>query len=75
MSLLNIALQNCALELPECSKDVEKLIARCNGMQAVREATTINQALVSEWATEWATSVKILQDMIGSRFRRLSLKD
>jgi len=71
MSLLNIALQNCALERPKCSEDVEKLIAKCNGMQAVREAITTNESLV----TEWAASVKILQDLIGSRFRRLSLKD
>ena len=35
MSLLNIALQNCALERPACSADVEKHIAKCNGMQSL----------------------------------------
>jgi hypothetical protein len=71
MSLLNIALQNCALERPPCSDDIEKIIAKCNGMQAIREAAAANQAM----SGEWAVSSKNLQDLVASRFRRLSLKD
>jgi hypothetical protein len=71
MSLLNIALQNCALERPACSDVVEKLIARCNGMQAVREAAASNETM----SAEWAASVKTLQDLVASRFQRMSLKE
>jgi hypothetical protein len=71
MSILNIALQNCALERPCCTEVTEGAIARCNGMQSLREAAADNDGL----RQEWAAAVGFVQDIVASRFRRLALKD
>ena len=68
--LLNIALQNCALERQPCSDAIEGAIARCSGMQSLGEVNEENQTLKAEWSS----SVKTLQNVVASRFRQLSLK-
>lgn len=67
MSIINLGLQNCALE-------------RQNGDGAFKSASSMSQVreLISknpELKEKWVTFIEPVQSIIQSRFTRLSLKD
>jgi hypothetical protein len=69
MSILNIALQNCALEREKCSEDTERLLRSCSSGASIR-AEKDRSTLVKEWSEV----VGKLQKTVGDRFSRMSLK-
>lgn len=71
MSVLNLGLQNCSLSRTACDDDIEKIIRKCNGMEDVRKAEIENPGL----RDAWSASIQEVQQVIRSRFERLSLKD
>ena len=50
---------------------MEKHIAKCNGMQSLREAAECSEPLRSEWVS----AVNSLQTLVAGRFQRLALKE
>jgi hypothetical protein len=72
MSLLNLGLQNCALERSHCSSDdLEKLIKKCGSMKEIRTAATKHQDLQQGYRD----SIESVRSTIENRFSRLKLKD
>lgn len=65
MSLLNLGLQNCALERGSCSQEVEKKVKYLGGGAAIREAGAADPNL----AAEWKESVKPLQVFVKTTFQ------
>ena len=71
MSLLNIALQNCALERKASSEDTERMnLTRCSLSASVRAESDR-----PELVREWGQAVNKLKEKVGSRFSRMSLKE
>ena len=54
MAVLNIGLQNCALERVKMSEDIEGLLKRCGSMADIRKAAEKNPGLVQAWSTSIA---------------------
>ena len=66
MSILNLGLQNCALERgPD-----ENAFKNCNSMSQIRDIVTKKPELKDQWVR----SLEPVQATIANRFRRLSLK-
>lgn len=66
MSILNLGLQNCALERPTGDDDFEKKIKNCNSMAALREKSEVRE--------KWLENMQPVQELVANRFKRLSLK-
>ena len=71
MSILNVGLQNVALERSSCSDAVEQKLRRCNSMANIRTAATKQPDL----REAWVESVEPVLSLIRNRFTRLKLKD
>ena len=70
MAILNIGLQNCALERDKTAEDMEHLLKRCSSMAEIRKAGEKNPQL----AEAWSTSVAPVLDTVAGRYSRLKLK-
>lgn len=70
MAILNIGLQNCALEREQATEDIEKLLKRCTSMSEIRKAAEKTPELVDAWTT----SVTPVLNTIRARYSRLKLK-
>ncbi|KAI8503983.1 hypothetical protein Bbelb_180510 [Branchiostoma belcheri] len=70
MSILNIGLQNVALERKQLSDELEKLLTRAGSMAEVRNLAKQHPEL----AEAWQSSIESVQALVMSRFSRLSLK-
>lgn len=66
MSILNIALQNCALQRSERGKPVEQLIKGCQCLDDIRKKVD---------KEEWMASMTEVKDIVSQRIRRCKLKD
>lgn len=71
MSIINLALQNCALTRDECQSDLEHMLKSANRMSEIRAKANKNPAL----QPAWLESIRPLKDLLGDRTSRLSLKD
>ena len=71
MSVLNIGIQNCALERQELDKDSETNLKRFGSMADIRTAAVINPALKQKWHE----TISPVQSIVESRFKRLKLKE
>ena len=72
MSILNIALQNCATERSPCEDpSIEAQFKKCHSMADVRKLHSEH----AEIKDAWLVSMKNVQEMISERFSRLELKD
>ena len=67
MSILNLGLQNCALERSKLDDDTEKILKKCNGMNDLRKRPEIKN--------KYHESIQPVQNIITERFERLALKD
>lgn len=70
MAILNIGLQNCALERDKTAEDMENLLKRCSSMAEIRKAGEKNLQL----AEAWSTSVAPVLDTVAGRYSQLKLK-
>lgn len=70
MSIRNIGLQSVSLERKEAGREIEMLLKGCNSMSNIREKCSSNATL----REGWTQSVKPLQSLVSSCFRRLKLK-
>lgn len=73
MSILNLGLQNCALERPRCDDDAEKVFNRCGSMADMRKQAVNKPEL--QLQSKWKEAIKPIQEIVRGRFERLSLKD
>ncbi|XP_078662871.1 uncharacterized protein LOC144906461 isoform X3 [Branchiostoma floridae x Branchiostoma belcheri] len=71
MSILNIGLQNVALERKPLSEELEKLLTRAGSMADVRRLAQEHPEL----AEGWRCSIESVQALLLARFSRLALKD
>ena len=72
MSILNIALQNCATERSSCDDpSLENQLKKCHSMADIRKLHMTH----TEVKDAWLGSLKDVQEMISERFSRLELKD
>jgi len=71
MSILNLALQNVALERKESTEEMNKVLKNCNSMAAVRSFAE----KTPEVKTAWIESVEQVASLLRNRFLRLKLKD
>ena len=72
MSILNIALQNCATERSSCDNpSLENQLKKCHSMADIRKLHMTH----TEVKDAWLGSLKDVQEMISERFSRLELKD
>ena len=71
MSLLNLGLQNCALQRESCDDAMEKLLKKCGSMSDIR----IEAAKKPELRDAFQQSIEPVQSLIRNRFARLKLKD
>ncbi|XP_063063591.1 uncharacterized protein LOC134456088 [Engraulis encrasicolus] len=71
MAVLNIGLQNCALERVQMSAEIEGLLKRCGSMADIRKASEKNPGLVQAWST----SIAPVLDTVAGRYSRLKLKE
>ncbi|CAG2208657.1 unnamed protein product [Mytilus edulis] len=71
MSLLNLGLQNCALERERSDDATEKLLKRCGSMADIRTEAEKKPELKGAYKE----SVEPVQSLIRNRFSRLKLKD
>ena len=71
MSILNLALQNVALERKESTEEMNKKLKNCNSMAAVRSLAE----KTPEVKTAWIESVEPVASLLRNRFLRLKLKD
>lgn len=70
MAILNIGLQNCALERDNTAEEMEKLLKRCGSMAEIHKAGEKNPELVEAWTTSLAPML----DTVAARYSRLKLK-
>ncbi|XP_073720261.1 uncharacterized protein [Misgurnus anguillicaudatus] len=70
MAILNIGLQNCALEREKAAEDMENLLKRCSSMAEIRKAGEKNPEL----GKAWSTLVGPVLDTVAGRYSRLKLK-
>lgn len=70
MSILNIGLQNCALERTAGCEEDEKLLKPCGGMDDIRKAAQKDPRVKDVWQT----SVAQCLSTVANRLSRLSLK-
>ncbi|ESP00199.1 hypothetical protein LOTGIDRAFT_173358 [Lottia gigantea] len=68
MSILNVALQNVAIERSNCSEEVEKALKSCNTVESIRK----KEAFIKE---EWKQSMAPVTQVIAERMQRCSLKE
>ncbi|VDI69131.1 Hypothetical predicted protein [Mytilus galloprovincialis] len=71
MSILNLALQNVALERKESTEEMKKILKNCNSMAAVRSLAE----KTPEVKTAWIESIEPVASLLRNRFLRLKLKD
>lgn len=71
MSILNLALQNCALMRDQCNSDAEHALLSCNSMADIRKKA----AKLSGLEEEWRKSVQPVKDFLEERTKRLLLKE
>ena len=71
MSILNLGLQNCALERSKSDDDAEVLFKRCGSMADLRAKAVTNTDLKEKWKE----SLEPVQSCVRNRFLRLKLKD
>lgn len=72
MSVLNIALQNCALERGKGDEETEKMLKKkCGSMASIRALAEKNP----EIREKWRESIEPVQSTIRNRFLRLKLND
>lgn len=71
MSILNLALQNVALERKESTEKMNKVLKSCNSMADVRNLAE----KTPEVKTAWIESVEPVASVLLYRFLRLKLKD
>ena len=71
MSILNIGLQNSATEGTEMDETAESLLKKCNSCASIRDRQKSHQDLKDKWQE----SIRPVQENIGARFKRLTLKD
>jgi hypothetical protein len=70
MSILNIGLQNCALERCKGDDALEAELRKCGSMADLRSRAALNPALKEKWQD----LIEPVQSTIRNRFNRLSLK-
>jgi hypothetical protein len=70
-SLLNLALQNVALERKEMEEELEKIVKHKNTMQAVRSAAETNGVLNSGLLD----SIKPVIELVNGRYKHMRLKE
>ena len=71
MSLLNLALQNVALEIAAMSPDCEMQVKSACSLKKLRNLASQNQRLKEEYALAVGASLNILKE----RFKRLRWKE
>ena len=71
MSLLNLALQNVALERSPTSADIEKILSDCKSMGDIRDACSSN----SSFKEAYSLSMKPVIELLKCRFSRMKLKE
>ncbi|CAL4071120.1 unnamed protein product, partial [Meganyctiphanes norvegica] len=71
MSILNIGLQNYALERVKGDADVENDIKKCNSMASIRQLAEKKEDL----REKWPGLIQPVQNTLSERFSRLALKD
>ena len=71
MSILNIGLQNCALERAAGDETIEQTIGKCSSMDDIRKLSATTCDLRDAWLASVAPCISAIQ----GRFTRLSLKD
>ncbi|XP_033753308.1 uncharacterized protein LOC117336780 [Pecten maximus] len=71
MSILNLGLQNCALERVSLDVDSERMLGKCGSMKEIREMASKKPEL----RNLYTQSVEPVQALISNRFRRLKLKE
>ena len=69
MSILNYGLQNVATERKKMDEKTEALLICCNSSNQIREKARDHPFLVEKWKS----SVSPVRELLGDRFRRLSL--
>ena len=67
MSIVNIALQNVALERTQSTEEVEKVLTSCSGIQDIRKKENIKQS--------WDQSLTEVKDVMQTRLSRCILKE
>ena len=67
MSLINISLQNVAIQRPECSEEIEQALKSCSTLETIRK----KEALVRE---PWLQSIEEVKRLLRERIERCSLK-
>ena len=71
MSILNIALQHCALERDKMSAALEDLMKKCKNIGKVRSEAEDN----AELKDAFLSSLENVQSLVADRFERMMLKD
>ena len=71
MSILNLGLQNCALERQKCDDATESTLKKCGSMKEIRVAASKHPELQQAYSE----SVEPVQATIRNRFARLKLKE
>ena len=67
MSLVNIALQNVAIERPSCREEVEKELSACNTIESIRK----KEGIVKQ---DWLEAMNSVKETLEERMLRCSLK-
>ena len=71
MSILNLGLQNCALEREKGDEHMENYIKKCNSMASMRKLAETNPV----FKEKWQHLINPLQNLLSERFNHLALKD
>jgi hypothetical protein len=71
MSILNIALQNCALTREESTSDIEQSLKSANSMSEIRKKAIKTPAIKQAWLE----SVRPIKELLEERTKRLYLKE
>lgn len=71
MSILNIALQHCALEREKLSGQLEDIVKKCNNMNKLREEAEENPELKKAFTT----SMQSVISLVEGRFESMKLKE
>lgn len=73
MSLLNLGLQNCALERSQCNEELQKVMKKCGSMKDIKKKTATSKH--PELKQGYKESIESVRSTIQNRFSRLKLKD
>ena len=71
MSILNLGLQNCALERKALTEEAEKDIKKCGSVAEIRGRAENDP----DFKTNWVSTMEPVQSLVRNRFLKLQLKD